>query len=56
MVESNQNGAEMQNGAGAKSVKAEEKETLHEVIVIGSGAGKAGQRACTQRGLTWNLF
>ena len=37
MVESNQNGAEMQNGAGAKSVKVEARETLHEVIVIGSG-------------------
>ena len=37
MVESNQNGAEMQNGSGAKSVKAKGGETLHEVIVIGSG-------------------
>ncbi|MDE0313091.1 MAG: thioredoxin-disulfide reductase [Caldilineaceae bacterium] len=37
MVESNQNGAELQNGAGAKSVKVETRETLHEVIVIGSG-------------------
>lgn len=37
MSESNQNGAQMQNGAGAQVGKGGAEDTLHEVIVIGSG-------------------
>ena len=37
MSESNQNGAQMQNGAGAQGSKGGTEDTLHEVIVIGSG-------------------